>query len=395
MLQKFMDEVRDGKREGSILSTDTVQSLSLDQREAWRLVRKELEDVGITPQLFEQNRDMITKTLQDAFEAGALQESAGVSDVDSEIEESISSSGSYDSSLSLPPPRTHASMPDLDIHDTELIRQKPARSSVPRFKRTKPTRGARAKQALYFIFGRGANKDLLAAAQEGDTDLIKSCLKDGADIEATDEDGNTALALAAISEHITSVKVLLEEGANIESRNKSSNTPLSSACHKNNRTAIVEILLISGANIESRDRDEFSGLLHASSRGHGELVRLLLDKGANIEAKTSSGVTALCCACKKRQTSTVRILLEYGAKVDFEMEDRKISALWVSLLNLNYIFCTRTEQSGELARFDAGIIRLLLNAGADVTAKNLIHVTASEQLKRYGMGNLLQYATKK
>jgi len=57
MLQKFMDEVRDGKREGSTVSSHSVDSLSLDEREAWRLLRKELEDVGITPHLFEQHKD--------------------------------------------------------------------------------------------------------------------------------------------------------------------------------------------------------------------------------------------------------------------------------------------------------------------------------------------------
>lgn len=109
-----MDELRDGKREGSVLSTDTIDSLCSDQREAWRLVRKELEDIGITPQLFEQHQVWITKTLQEAFEAGALQEAPSTNDVDIEVEVSIANlkvetsarADGPNASPSLPQPQT-------------------------------------------------------------------------------------------------------------------------------------------------------------------------------------------------------------------------------------------------------------------------------------------------
>jgi hypothetical protein len=69
MLQKFMDEVRTGKREGSVVSTHSVDSLLYEEKLAWRELRKELEDVGITPQLFEKHKQLISKTLRDAIES--------------------------------------------------------------------------------------------------------------------------------------------------------------------------------------------------------------------------------------------------------------------------------------------------------------------------------------
>jgi hypothetical protein len=53
------------------LSTDF---LSIDEQEAWRVVRKELEDVGITAQLFIEHSVWIKETLQYLKETGALQE---------------------------------------------------------------------------------------------------------------------------------------------------------------------------------------------------------------------------------------------------------------------------------------------------------------------------------
>lgn len=71
MLFKFIDEIRNGRREDSVTSTN---SLSSDEQEAWRVVRKELEDVGITAQLFIEHSVWIKETLQYLKETGALQE---------------------------------------------------------------------------------------------------------------------------------------------------------------------------------------------------------------------------------------------------------------------------------------------------------------------------------
>lgn len=74
MLRKYIEEIRTGRREGSIISTDSIDSLSPDEKEAWRGVRKELEDVGITPELFTRHSAWIKKTLSDASQSGSLQE---------------------------------------------------------------------------------------------------------------------------------------------------------------------------------------------------------------------------------------------------------------------------------------------------------------------------------
>jgi hypothetical protein len=72
-INKFIEEVSTGKRESSVVSTDTVESLSMDEKEAWRLLRKELEDIGITPHLFTTYRELIIIKFKDAVDAGDFQ----------------------------------------------------------------------------------------------------------------------------------------------------------------------------------------------------------------------------------------------------------------------------------------------------------------------------------
>ena len=73
-LDKFIEEFRQGKKETSIVSLQTVDSLSADDRAVWRTIRKELEEIGISVAAFDANRNFIFDWFMRAVEAGAFEE---------------------------------------------------------------------------------------------------------------------------------------------------------------------------------------------------------------------------------------------------------------------------------------------------------------------------------
>ena len=73
-LDKFIEEFRQGKKETSIVSLQTVDSLSADDRAVWRTIRKELEEIGISVAAFNANRNFIFDWFVRAVEAGAFEE---------------------------------------------------------------------------------------------------------------------------------------------------------------------------------------------------------------------------------------------------------------------------------------------------------------------------------
>ncbi|KAJ5556823.1 hypothetical protein N7494_000738 [Penicillium frequentans] len=77
LLRNFIDEIRSGKRESSVMSSVSTGSLSTDEKEEWRQLRRELQSIGISPEIFAHNREYILDTLralsQDEIEA-AVQE---------------------------------------------------------------------------------------------------------------------------------------------------------------------------------------------------------------------------------------------------------------------------------------------------------------------------------
>jgi hypothetical protein len=73
-LDRFLQEFQDGKHEGSVVTTQTVESLSMDEKQTWRIIRKELEDIGITVAVFDANKDFIMKWFKEAITSGAFEE---------------------------------------------------------------------------------------------------------------------------------------------------------------------------------------------------------------------------------------------------------------------------------------------------------------------------------
>jgi hypothetical protein len=63
-------------------------------------------------------------------------------------------------------------------------------------------------------------EDWLAAAKKGDTNRVQALLKAGVELEAKDEDGRTALMLAAQYGRADTVRLLLGKGANAGARDK-------------------------------------------------------------------------------------------------------------------------------------------------------------------------------
>ena len=85
------------------------------------------------------------------------------------------------------------------------------------------------------------NQDLIEAAQEGDTAAVQAMLAKGADVNAKDNTGQTALMFAAMVGDTATVEALLAAGADVNARNIGGATALIFA-EAGGHTAVVELL---------------------------------------------------------------------------------------------------------------------------------------------------------
>jgi uncharacterized protein len=108
-------------------------------------------------------------------------------------------------------------------------------------------------------FAADQSEELIAAAKKGDLEHVRKLLDEGDDVNAENDNGETALLYAALKGNLEMVKLLIEREA----------------------------------DVEARDKDGFTVLMAAASGGHLDVAGLLIEKGAEVNAKNVDGETAL------------------------------------------------------------------------------------------------------
>ena len=141
---------------------------------------------------------------------------------------------------------------------------------------------------------------------------VAEMLARGADLEAKDFLGHTALSLAAYHYDPDRVKALIEAGAELDPRSKRQHTPLLMAAIAGSVKAAL-VLIENGADANAVDKEGVAPLHCAVFGGNLELVNALLAAGANANLKNKAGWTPLWLAKQAGHKEIVEILREAGA----------------------------------------------------------------------------------
>jgi uncharacterized protein len=153
---------------------------------------------------------------------------------------------------------------------------------------------------------------LVMASELGDIKEVTGLLEKGANPNALDSMGRTALMTSAIAGNLEVVQLLLERGADLNTPNAQGGTALVGAV-VNDRPEIFHLLLSKGAAVNSASKAGFP-LIFACVHGRTEFAKVLLEKGAQVEVKDEFGRTPLGAARKIKNEALVSLLESYGAK---------------------------------------------------------------------------------
>ena len=138
---------------------------------------------------------------------------------------------------------------------------------------------------------------------------IKKYLKDGADLEETNEAGESVLACALRARcDMDLLMLLIENGADIFDFDEEGVSILDMAITYDN-IEIVNYLISKGVNINHTNRRSgFTSLMAAACYGRVEIVKILLANGVNKDVKDSKGFSAIDFARKMNKKSVLELL---------------------------------------------------------------------------------------
>lgn len=117
--------------------------------------------------------------------------------------------------------------------------------------------------------------------------LTTFLLDNGADINAVDAMGDTALANAIYRNKPDIVKVLIDRGIKTDTVNIQMDTPLHIAVERGNRD-IVKMLLSKKVNINAKNSKGNTPLHFAAAAGYDDIAMLLLENGSNVTLKDNA-----------------------------------------------------------------------------------------------------------
>ena len=132
--------------------------------------------------------------------------------------------------------------------------------------------------------------DFAKLCANGSVQDVRAELLKGANPNA-ENSGRTALMWAVIEDTPEVVSLLLKAGANVNAKNKDGETALMVAAGNGNK-ATVNFLIDAGAD-DLIDNYGDTALIHASVRGNAETVNALIDAGSYVKQKDNSGKMAV------------------------------------------------------------------------------------------------------
>jgi ankyrin repeat protein len=152
------------------------------------------------------------------------------------------------------------------------------------------------------------------AVMNNDLAGAQTLLKNGADPNAAQNDGMTALHWAALNGDLAAAKMLLIAGANPNATVRiGAYTPLDIAA-KDGHADLVAALLSGGADPKLTDDHGTTPLMMAAASGDVATVTALLNAGVDVNAKEHvRDETALMFAAANGRTAAVKTLLAHGA----------------------------------------------------------------------------------
>lgn len=167
---------------------------------------------------------------------------------------------------------------------------------------------------------------LIAASDKGDLAVVERLIGEGASVKAKDSRGRTALLAATHGNHVAVARALIAAGSDVNAKDDIQDSPYLYAGAEG-RTEILKMTLAAGADFKSTNRYGGTALIPAAHHGHPEAVKVLLATAIDKDHINRLGWTALIEAVilgdgGPTYVEIVRLLVDAGANVNIPDRDK-------------------------------------------------------------------------
>jgi len=255
-------------------------------------------------------------------------------------------------------------------------------------------------EAVKLLVEAGANVNagkwppLVQAVQENNTAIAEYLIDHGANVnprQDLDWDWGPLQIAPWTSNNIEMVKLLIARGADVSIAGPLTALQISIS---RGRRDIFDLLIQHGADVNVKDYEGFTPLYFAIHNNDSDFMNTLIANGADVNTKYPGGETLLQSAAITGRTDSVKLLLQAGADINAANDRGQTSLHYpLDIKNSNYKKYKLSKDTLELLlangadvnlkdragrtplhlaaeSADGDIVKLLLNKGANVNAKD-------------------------
>jgi ankyrin repeat protein len=191
---------------------------------------------------------------------------------------------------------------------------------------------------VYSTYGadRIPGAEFAVAIESGDLDAVKALVNGGAKADTWIDYGEhkiTPLMKACWDGEQEIASFLIDNGADVNATDNDGETPIYSAI-KRDRPELTQLLIEKGAKVNIKDSRQFSPLTIAAAAGSDKIIELLVNAGADLKTETY-GLTSLMFAISAKKLDTVRLLVKLGAPVNQVSSMSGQTALFSAIYSAN------------------------------------------------------------
>lgn len=138
---------------------------------------------------------------------------------------------------------------------------------------------------------------------------VKKYIKDGANLEDSNESGESVLALSLRYKcDMDLVRLLIDNGADINDFDEEGVSIFEMAVTYDN-LEMVKYMIAKGIDVnQTKRKSQFTPLMAATCYGRIEVAKLLIENGANKNAVDSKGISVVDFARKMNKKSILKLL---------------------------------------------------------------------------------------
>ena len=227
---------------------------------------------------------------------------------------------------------------------------------------------------------------LHCALKGGYADVVEVLIDAGADIEARNNEGGSALHVVSAYQP-QFVKMLVRAGAGVRATDNRGDTCLLLAADFGNTETVRYLVNLPEVDVNHRDSDGCTAVLLAAWKNHPDVVEVLIDAGADMEVQDEHGHSPLHLACCSRALAVVKMLVRAGAGVRVTNNGGgsclELAATNADTETVRTLLCmpeVDVNQSNDrgytplhfaVSMQHSDVVQLLIDAGADIEAKDV------------------------